>query len=280
MNQKCIQIPCDGVDVSQLIVEFPALGNIPVYQTAMQLTTPPSAGYQNGTRLLTSFGYSNWKKCAVMVTAPQLEDFVSILAQGGLYVMIQQERYFQIDEDLDIEPERKMAARQQVDLALQQVFGLDIIERHQDTRFDPDRGLITADDEGIIENLEFLQRDGNPFFELATPLQNANNTQQHNLPLGFQAGDASHLSLDTRGEPTGPPDPAIARVHDALARQGVSDARIQTQFNSVQAQQSGNFTTNPPQFTPAPNHIDPVPTSNPQASAPAGNRGPAAVAGS
>jgi hypothetical protein len=166
--------------------------------------------------------------------------------------MIRQERYAQIEENLDIKPEQIPLARHHVDLALQQVFGLDITELHKDTRFEPERGLITADDEMIIENMDILDREGNPFFENLQPQAANNNQQQQQLPLGFQAGDASHLSVNTHGQAAGPADPNVAHVQAALARQGVNDAAIQDQFNDVQAQQQGNFNAQPARQNQAP----------------------------
>ena len=45
INKNLVHVPMDGVDDTQLITTFPALGNIPVYQTAMSLTVPPSLGF-------------------------------------------------------------------------------------------------------------------------------------------------------------------------------------------------------------------------------------------
>jgi hypothetical protein len=192
--------------------------------------------------------------------------------------MIRQERYSLIDDDLDIGPEQIPVARHRVDLALQQVFGLQVTEMHQDTCFDPARGLITADDEMIIENMDILNRKGNPFFENHHP-QAANNNQQQQLPLGFQAGDASHLLVTTHGQASGPVDPNVAHVQEALARQGVNDAVIQDQFNDVQAQQQGNFQAQPVQQNPAPVHDDSLRVGNPGDSAQADDRGDAAAIG-
>jgi hypothetical protein len=245
INKESEHIPCNGIDMTQVLKSFPALGNVSVYHIAMQLTAPPSLGFRAGTRLIVSFGYSKWKRCPVMVTAKPLAEHVTVLAQGGLYVMIRQERYSQIEENLDIEPEQIPLARHHVDLALQQVFGIGITELHKDTCFEPERGLITADDEMIIENMDILDREGNPFFENHQSQAANNNQQQQQLPLGFQAGDASHLSINTHGQAAGPADPNVAHVQAALARQGVNDAVLQDQFNAIQAQQQGNFNAQP-----------------------------------
>ena len=128
--------------------------------------------------------------------------------------------------------------------------------------------------------MDFLQRAGNPYLELMEPNQQTPNTTP-NIPAGFQAGDASHLSLNTRGKPSGPPDPNIAHVHEALACQGMSDVRLQQQFENVQTQQTGTFQTQPgPNSNPHQPCNEPVRASDPQTSNVAGTHGTAMGDGS
>jgi hypothetical protein len=49
INKESLHIPCNGVDISQLLVAFPTLRNVSMYHTAMQLTAPPSLGFHTGT---------------------------------------------------------------------------------------------------------------------------------------------------------------------------------------------------------------------------------------
>ena len=213
-----------------------------------------------------------------MLTAPQFEDQVSMLANGGLYVMMRDHWWQQIENNADplmeaLEREEWIQTKKNdVDMELESIFTLDTIEEHMDSRWDlATQSIITPDDEGLIENLEDIDKD--PYTMHAAEQENvAPKTGPGKLPMGFQAGDASVLSIGTQGTVETAPVKGLAQVNAIMTKNGITMEMLKAQFTSIQNESSG--TQDP---APTPQHNEATGTGNPLASDPAGNCAPAAA---